>query len=563
MKRIAKAAFAATATSTSARPAGPIGRFTLAILGAALGTLLLAASAPAAAPTLPSYETSFTCSATSKCGPKPGGGEIESLSPGRLAVNEATGDVYVIDVADQRVLRFSSAGAYLSQLEVPAGQGIDSNGLYFGGEEDDIAVDNSATATQGNVYVVGEHGVPDSRITAFDASGGFLWQVKGQVETAPFSDICGVAVDPAGNLWSVDYYNGLRRRSASDGSVLASGSTPTETCHAAFDSTGAFYLAYWSGPLEKFDPPAPFSGGSTQVDAGSNLAVATDSATDNVYTDHGSAIAVYDATGAAVGAPFGAASTSYFGVAVDGAHRRAYLANTTTGEVDVWSTANPATFALTVAMSGTGTGTVTSSPAGIDCGSTCSAEYYEGKEVTLTPAPAAHSTFAGWSGACTGTGACEVTMSAAKSVTATFALETRSLTVDKAGSGTGTVTCDGGACAASYPYGAKVALAASPASGSSFAGWSGAGCSGTGGCEVTLTADTAVTATFTANLVVTPPPPVDNSAAYGQCVARANKAFKRAKKAARRKHGKARTAAIKKAKRRHNKAVAACRAQFK
>ncbi|HEY6729823.1 MAG TPA: IPT/TIG domain-containing protein [Solirubrobacterales bacterium] len=72
------------------------------------------------------------------------------------------------------------------------------------------------------------------------------------------------------------------------------------------------------------------------------------------------------------------------------------------------------------------------------------------------------------------------------------------LTVSKAGSGSGAVTCDGGPCASSYPYGAKVTLAASADSGSSFAGWSGA-CSGTGDCVVMIEAATSVTATFNAN----------------------------------------------------------------
>jgi protein MpaA len=74
-----------------------------------------------------------------------------------------------------------------------------------------------------------------------------------------------------------------------------------------------------------------------------------------------------------------------------------------------------------VALAGTGSGTVTSSPAGIDCGSTCSAVFPSGTEVSLTATPASGSTFAGWSGAgCLGTGSCQVTMSAAESVTATF-----------------------------------------------------------------------------------------------------------------------------------------------
>jgi hypothetical protein len=63
---------------------------------------------------------------------------------------------------------------------------------------------------------------------------------------------------------------------------------------------------------------------------------------------------------------------------------------------------------------------VTSSPTGISCGATCSASFASGTAVTLTAAAASGSTFTGWSGACSGTGACTVTMSAAQSVTATF-----------------------------------------------------------------------------------------------------------------------------------------------
>jgi endoglucanase len=76
--------------------------------------------------------------------------------------------------------------------------------------------------------------------------------------------------------------------------------------------------------------------------------------------------------------------------------------------------------ALTVARAGTGSGTITSSPSGINCGSTCSASYASGTSVTLTAAAASASTFAGWSGACAGTGTCTVSMTAARSVTATF-----------------------------------------------------------------------------------------------------------------------------------------------
>ncbi len=76
------------------------------------------------------------------------------------------------------------------------------------------------------------------------------------------------------------------------------------------------------------------------------------------------------------------------------------------------------TYTLTAKLSGSGA--VTSTPAGIYCGVDCTAAYAGDTAVALTPSPAVGYTFSGWSGACTGTGACVVPMSAAKTVTATF-----------------------------------------------------------------------------------------------------------------------------------------------
>jgi endoglucanase len=166
---------------------------------------------------------------------------------------------------------------------------------------------------------------------------------------------------------------------------------------------------------------------------------------------------------------------------------------------------------LTVAKAGTGAGTVTSSPAGINCGATCSASFASATSVTLTASAAGGSTFAGWSGACTGTAACTVSMSAARSVTASFSTTAtgQTLTVAKAGAGTGTVTSApsgincGATCSASYANGTSVTLTASAASGSTFGGWSGA-CTGTGTCTVSMSAARSVTATFNTTGTGTP-----------------------------------------------------------
>ncbi|WP_297561901.1 fibronectin type III domain-containing protein [Meiothermus sp.] len=181
-------------------------------------------------------------------------------------------------------------------------------------------------------------------------------------------------------------------------------------------------------------------------------------------------------------------------------------AGTFNSPTQTFTTSAAPTFALTVNKNGTGSGTVTSSPAGINCGATCTASFAQGTTVTLTAAPASGSVFAGWSGGgCGGTGTCTVTMSAAQSVTATFntaPTSTFNLTVNKSGTGSGTITSSpsgincGATCSASFNAGTAVTLSAAAASGSTFAGWSGGGCSGTGTCTLTMNAAQNVTATF-------------------------------------------------------------------
>jgi hypothetical protein len=92
------------------------------------------------------------------------------------------------------------------------------------------------------------------------------------------------------------------------------------------------------------------------------------------------------------------------------------------------------TFVLTVTKSGSGT--VTSSPAGIDCGATCSTSFTNGTVVSLTATPASGFNFAGWGGSCSGTGACSVTMSAARTVTAAFAVNSNTFTDNPLAAGT-------------------------------------------------------------------------------------------------------------------------------
>ncbi len=110
-------------------------------------------------------------------------------------------------------------------------------------------------------------------------------------------------------------------------------------------------------------------------------------------------------------------------VLVDGASVgavTAYTFNNVTANHTISATFSN-TYNLMVTKAGTGSGTVRSSPAGINCGSRCSAAYNNGTSVTLTASQNSDSFFAGWSGGgCSGTGTCKITMNADKAVTATF-----------------------------------------------------------------------------------------------------------------------------------------------
>ena len=160
----------------------------------------------------------------------------------------------------------------------------------------------------------------------------------------------------------------------------------------------------------------------------------------------------------------------------------------------------------TLAVTKTGSGTVASAPAGIDCGTTCNASFASGTAVTLTATPAAGFVFGGWSGACGGIGACVVPMNNAASVNASFVQGTIPLTVATTGAGTVSsvpagINC-GTTCSALFLPNTAVTLTAAPGAGMVFLGWSGA-CSGTASCTLTIGGPTSVAAAFGARSATT------------------------------------------------------------
>jgi hypothetical protein len=80
----------------------------------------------------------------------------------------------------------------------------------------------------------------------------------------------------------------------------------------------------------------------------------------------------------------------------------------------------PSHFALQVSKTGTGRGDVVSAESGVNCGTTCARRQPIGSTVTLTATAANGSVFVGWSGACTGSASCTVSMTQARQVIALF-----------------------------------------------------------------------------------------------------------------------------------------------
>lgn len=163
----------------------------------------------------------------------------------------------------------------------------------------------------------------------------------------------------------------------------------------------------------------------------------------------------------------------------------------------------PGTHVLTIHFTGNGGGQVHSSSP-FDCSGECTKDIAGGSSITLTATADAGSAFAGWSGACSGTDTCALTMDADREVTASFSrLPPGSALVklEFAGKGTGHVRSSPagidcpGACSMTLPSGTNISFTAQADTGSNFVGWGGA-CSGPGVCSFNASGDQTVWADF-------------------------------------------------------------------
>lgn len=387
------------------------------------------------------------------------------------AFSATSGYLYVADATTDTVAVFDPA----TDTDTPIGVLDGSLGPQQGFRDlrhSSLAVDQA----NGNLLVVdsldGAAEEPPVVVDEFSPQGNFRGQLPHAISGG---EPAGIAVDPTNGQVYV-----TTGRNDDSGVYAFAPAGPSNPLYLEKAGTGKGTVT--SAPA-KISCPASCSAGEAEFDVGSNVTLKATAAPHSVFT--GWSVA---------GQPGACPGTGNCQVSMSA-----------DAEVIATFTALPQE-TMTVTREGTGSGTVQSEPAGIDCGTECSASFDQGSTVTLTAAPAPYSHLASWSvagnpSACEGTEAtCEVTLNAAAQVSVVFAQDPdRNLAISLSGAGRVTSTPAGidcpGACSHAFPAGTQVSLNAQPAPDWELATWTGA-CRGKRGCAVTMVQNQAVGATF-------------------------------------------------------------------
>jgi hypothetical protein len=340
-------------------------------LGLATALAILGALATVAAPALAVNTHAFS---TSFAGVGSGAGQVALSSNSGVAVNSTTHDVYVADTGNFRVEEFTSSGAFVRAwgwgvsddlpmletctLSCQIGTSGSSAGQFT--TPVFVAVDNSAGASKGDVYV-GDTG--DNLVSKFTPEGVLLesWGTKGQLNgstatAGSFGSIDGVAVDGSGTLEVINSNSNVFKfaqdASFSEELTVARGTAPNGL---AIDPAGDIFKANGEPSIEEISAPGGDIGQVSSSVSATGLAV--QSATGDLYVDEGGDIEHYafaapgvvseqggatcnvePSVGCAASDVFGIGAISGgAGIAVDPSSDTAYVADTSSQRIDVFT----------------------------------------------------------------------------------------------------------------------------------------------------------------------------------------------------------------------------------
>jgi phospholipase C len=224
--------------------------------------------------------------------------------------------------------------------------------------------------------------------------------------------------------------NGSKRTTAAGGGAISVSPTSTTTYTAT--ATGAGGTASASVTITvgtgttSGTPTVTISANPTSITKGSSsvLTITATNATGVAITGTNGSKRTTGASGGSISVS--PTSTTTYTATATGSGGTASASVTIT--VGTGGGGGSTTYQLTVNSAGNGSGTVTSSPAGVDCPGTCSATFAKGTPVVLTAVAQGGNSFTGWSGGCTGDGACSLTLGGNTTVTSTFEQGTAGIT---------------------------------------------------------------------------------------------------------------------------------------
>lgn len=279
-------------------------------------------------------------------------------NPQAVAVDQATGDIYVIDVGTETVSRFGSdllpkdfsalgtnvldgAGAGDCAITPASCDQTPENGFLF--DQPDaaqVAIDSSGGPADGDIYVTDSL---HDKVDVFAPSGAYLGQLTG-TSSGPFGESCGVAVDSGGSVYVGDFFSGVHKFVPSANPVtdadFSADIATANPCDVATGSAGSVFANHYHGAVTKFDALGQALYVVTDGPV-SNLAV--DPATDHMYGITAGAVAEYDASGplsASLVTTFGSPQVGNpSGIAVASSSGRIYVADNARGVVAVFGTA--------------------------------------------------------------------------------------------------------------------------------------------------------------------------------------------------------------------------------